>query len=164
MHYHGISNATGRWWGLNNRAIRWTLITLVLLVLALTGCRGTDVTFVSDDAHYTLKQLDGLHATHAPPRGLEERPVDEASDLRHDALVSLRSRGGEAAEFAEFVTQTLSDTGRSVPYYGEAAVIDSTPAWLLIEVWGPEDGLLENTRLWAFSRDSGAVLHSSASR
>ncbi|MDY0087756.1 MAG: hypothetical protein RBS78_04320 [Coriobacteriia bacterium] len=149
---------------MGRRATAQTLILFVLLAVALAGCSSADVTFVSDDARYTLEQLEALHSAHTPPHGVANRPVAEASDLRHDALVSLRSRGGEAAEFAEFVTATLSDTGRSVPYYGEAAVVDNTPAWLLIEAWGPEGGVLENTRLWAFARDSGRVLYSSASR
>ena len=141
------------------------LVAITLLVATmLAGCGGAEVTFVSDNGEYTLEQVESLHTAQAPPSSIKGRPVEEASELRREALVELRSFGGEAAELAEFVTQTLADTGRSVPYYGEAASFDGTPSWILLEVWGVEGGTLEATRLWVFERDTGAVVYSSTNR
>jgi hypothetical protein len=141
------------------------LLAITLLVaMILTGCGGAEVTFVSEDGAYTLEQLEELHAAQTPPSSIKGRPVEDSSELRREALVDLRSRGGEAAELAEFVTQTLADTGRSVPYYGEAASFDGTPSWILLEAWGVEGGALEATRLWVFDRDTGAIVYSSTNR
>lgn len=141
-----------------------TALLVVMVATALTGCGGPDVTFVSDGGAYTLEQVEDLHASEAPPSSLEGSPVSEASEHRRDALVELRSRGGEAAELAEFITRSLADTGRSVPYFGEAATVEDVPAWILIEVWGTEGSTLDYTRLWVFDRRDGAVVYSSTSR
>jgi hypothetical protein len=136
----------------------------LLLAAALTGCSGPDVTFVSADAEYTLEQVEALHTSEVPPPSVQDKPVAEASELRRDALVELRSQGSGAAELAEFVTRSLADTGRSVIYYGEAATVEGVPAWIILEAWGAEDGTLDSTRLWIFDRDSGGVIYSSTSR
>lgn len=137
---------------------------MTLLALSLVACGGPDVTFVSEDAEYTLGQVEALHASQRPPSSLAGAPVAEASELRHEALVELRSRGDESAELAEFVTVSLADTGRSVLYYGEAAFVQGSSAWVLLEAWGAEGGTLDSTRLWVFDRANGAVLYSSTSR
>jgi len=137
---------------------------LASVMLTLAACGGVDVTFVSEGASYTLEQVDQVHAAQRPPASVRGRPVAEATGLRRDALVELRSRGGEAAELAEFITRTIADSGRSVPYYGEAASVDGMDCWIILEVWGPESSTLENTRLWVFTRDAGTVIYSSTNR
>lgn len=146
------------------RAIATSLATILLVALFLAGCGGPDVTFVSEAATYSLEQVEALHLSATPPDSIRDEPVSTASERRRDALVELRSRGGEAAELAEFITRSLTDTGRSVPYYGEAAVVEDTSAWILLEAWGPEGGTMDSTRLWVFDRGSGAVLYSSSNR
>ncbi|MBE0417577.1 MAG: hypothetical protein IBX63_07420 [Coriobacteriia bacterium] len=136
----------------------------VALAALFTGCSGPDVTFVSEGSEYTLEQVEALHTSEAPPPSLAGEPVADASELRRDVLVELRSRGDEPAELAEFVTRSLADTGRSVLYYGEAALVEGTSAWILLEVWGAESGTLDSTRLWVFERESGAVVYSSSNR
>jgi hypothetical protein len=132
--------------------------------VVLTGCSGPDVTFVSEGAEYTFEQLDALHTSQTPPSTIADEPVAAASELRREALVELRSRGGEAAEMAQFVTSALADTGRSVLYYGEAASVEGAPAGILLEAWGAQGGALDSTRLWVFDRGSGAVVYSSTNR
>ena len=149
---------------MGKRAMVGLLACTLLFATMLAGCGGTEVSFVSEGGTYTLEEVEYLHTTQTPPSSIKGRPVDEASDLRREALIELRSRGGESAELAEFVTQTLADTGRSVPYYGEAASFDGTPSWILLEVWGVEGGTLEATRLWVFERDTGMVVYSSTNR
>lgn len=147
---------------------RWTVVGLVLYAVVagvlLTGCGGPDVVFVADGAGYTFEQVEALHTSQRPPSSMAGEPVDTASDLRRDALVELRAQGGEAAELADFVTSALADTGRSVLYYGEAADVEGSPAWVLLEAWGAQSGTLDSTRLWVFDRESGAVIYSSTSR
>jgi hypothetical protein len=147
---------------------RRTMIVVVVLVavagVVLSGCSGPDVTFVSEGTEYTVEQVEALHASQAPPSSIAGEPTAAASELRREALVELRSRGGEAAEMTEFVTSALADTGRSVLYYGEAASVEGAPAWILLEAWGAQGGTLDSTRLWVFDRESGAVVYSSTSR
>jgi hypothetical protein len=147
---------------------RPTLIGLVVLAaivgVMLAGCGGPDVTFVSEGTEYTFEQVEALHASQTPPSSIAGEPVAAASELRREALVELRSRGGEAAEMTDFVTSALVDTGRSVLYYGEAASVEGAPAWVLLEAWGAQGGTLDSTRLWVFDRKSGAVVYSSTSR
>lgn len=141
------------------------LIGAILLGTSMiAGCGGADVTFVSNGATYTLEQVEELHASQPVPSSLAGRPTADSSELRRDALVELRSQGGEAADVAEFVTTTLADTGRAVLYYAESATVEGVASWVLLEAWGPEGGTLEYTRLWVFERESGAVVYSSTSR
>jgi hypothetical protein len=147
---------------------RRTMIVVVVLVavagVVLSGCSGPDVTFVSEGTEYTVEQVEALHASQTPPTSIAGEPTTAASELRREALVELRSRGGEAAEMTDFVTGALADTGRSVLYYGEAASVEGAPAWILLEAWGAQGGTLDSTRLWVFDRESGAVVYSSTSR
>jgi hypothetical protein len=147
---------------------RRTMIGLVVLAAfagaLLAGCSGPDVTFVSEGTEYTFEQVEALHASQTPPSSIAGEPAAAASELRREALVELRSRGGEAAEMTDFVTRALADTGRSVLYYGEAATVEGAPAWILLEAWGAQGGTLDSTRLWVFDRESGAVVYSSTSR
>lgn len=147
---------------------RRAMIGLVLLAVAvgipIAGCSGPDLAFVSEGAEYTFEQVEAVHASQTPPSSIAGEPVSDASELRREALVELRSRGDEAAEMAEFVTRTLADTGRSVLYYGEAANVEGAAAWVLLEAWGAKGGTLDSTRLWVFDRESGAVVYSSTNR
>lgn len=149
---------------MGQRPMAGVALVVSLLALSLVACGGPDVTFVSENADYTLDDVEALHASQRPPSSIAGAAVAEASELRHEALVELRSRGDESAELAEFVTVALADTGRSVLYYGEAAVVEGSPAWVILEAWGAEGGTLDSTRLWVFDRASGAVVYSSTSR
>lgn len=138
-------------------------VLLVALSLTIAACSSPQMVFVDDGNSYDLGSISKLLATVDRP-SIEGRDIDEASDLRREALIELRSQGQDATELAEFVTRTLPDNGRSVPYYGEAAVTDGSDTWVLLEMWGPESGVLDHARIWVFDRATGDVLYSSSSQ
>lgn len=148
------------------RATRLTALAIVLLLAAWTsgGCSRTEMSFVSQGTEYSAGDVDGLHDSVERPASVAGASVAQASALRRDALIALRRSGEEASALAEFVTGSLEDTGRAVPYYGEAAAFEGTDAWVLLELWGSPEGTLDNSRLWVFDRWTGDVLYSSASR
>jgi hypothetical protein len=74
----------------------------------------------------------------------------------------LREGSDEGAELAELLTDTFPNEDRSAPYYAELASIGDTPAWIVLELWGSEDGSLDRTRLWILERGSGRVIHATA--
>jgi len=137
--------------------------SLAAACLTASGCGRNAVLFVSEERSYELETVEDLHTSVQRP-AIEGRPVTESSVLRRDTLVELRSRGSEAVDAAEFITRSLPDNGRSVPYYVESAEIDGLAVWILLELWGPAEGTLENTRLWVFDRNSGDILYSSTQR
>jgi len=133
----------------------------VLLALALLtvvgGCSSRTITFEDSQAAYTADTV--FEATDEAPTPIAHgKPVTDAEDLRHDALVDLRAIGGEAAEAADLLTTEFPSPSRSVPYHVEAATFEGKPAWVIIEVWGPEGGTLDQTRIWVFERETGNVL------
>jgi len=115
---------------------------------------------VDEDTAYTATTIKGVF-DHVDTSGLAGTSSKEAEDLRHDALVALRKRGGAAAEAADLVTKTFPATA-GVPLYVEKASFENRPdALVMVEIIGPEDGELSLARLWVLS-DTGDVLFSSA--
>lgn len=149
-------------------ARRWHLTTIVAalvasLALPLVSCTSHQATMVDEGSAYSLESVAELQTLVERPAAAGA-PVSEATALRREALVDLRSQGAIGAEFAEFVTRTLPDNGRSVPYYGEAAIVEGVDSWVLLEVWGSAGGTLDHVRIWVFDRSTGDVLFSSTSR
>ncbi|HET6498328.1 MAG TPA: hypothetical protein VFH17_04695 [Coriobacteriia bacterium] len=149
--------------------VRKSAIAMLAVALAAAagtgaGCGRAGITFVSENAEYTLAQVEEVHATVAPPPSIAGRSTSDAPELRRDALAVLRGRGGESAELADVLTEILAGADRSVPYYGEAATVEGKASWVVLEVWGSEGGTLDNTRLWVFERDGGSVVYSSTRR
>ena len=145
-----------------------SIAVLAVLIAAATAtgaaCGRAEIAFVSQSAAYTLAQVEDVHATMAPPPSIAGRPATDAPELRQDALAALRARGGEPAQLADVLTDILAGADRSVPYYAEAATVDGTASWIVVEAWGPEGGTLDSTRLWVFEREDGSVVYSSTRR
>lgn len=140
---------------------------VVALALALfsmaTACSKSSITFVANDSAYSFAEVEMLPASLERPDYAGE-PTSMASGLRRDALIELRGSGAEATELAEFITRSLPTQARAVPYYGEAAEVEGDDAWVIVELWGTEDGALDRTRTWVFDRASGEVLFSSSGK
>lgn len=134
------------------------LLTALALCFAivLTGCSSSGPTWVESGGSYTTASLATLY-TKADIGRLASEPSSNAVKLRHDALTSLRRRGGAAAAAADLITKTLSADSRGVPVYIEKATVGGQPALVIIEATGPATGKLTTERLWALS-DTGAVL------
>ncbi len=139
-----------------------TTLTITLL-MATAACSKSSIVFVSEGASYSFAEVEALPASLERPAYAGE-PTDDASGLRREALVELRGEGAEGAELAEFITRSLPTQARAVPYYGEAADIDGASVWIVVELWGTEEGVLDRTRTWVFDRASGEVLFSSSGK
>lgn len=143
---------------------RYTPCIIVILALALalplTACSRPQAIMVDEGNSYDMESVAELQSTIERP-GVEGSPVSEASALRREALIALRSQDSSGAELAEFITKTLPDNGRSVPYYGEAAIVNGTSAWILLELWGAAGETLDHVRIWVFDRATGDILFSS---
>ena len=141
------------------RIIRHTLwiIFPVLTAALLTGCLAREeITFVSESNTYSVEGLTDLGAAIDKPSFAGD-PVADAAELRQSALTALR-RDSATTALANLLTDTFPPEVRSVPYYAELAKIDNRDVWIVIEVWGPSDGRLDNSRIWAFDKDSGDVI------
>lgn len=135
-----------------------TLIVMVCFAAALVGCSETGPLWVDEDAAYTATTVKGVFKQ-VDTGELTGTPSREAEDLRHDALVALRKRGGTAAGAADLVTKTFPSTA-GVPLYAERASFENTEdALILVELIGPADGELSFARLWVLS-STGDVLFS----
>jgi hypothetical protein len=138
-------------------------VALVVLLFSGISCTRGEMRYEASDATYSLDGVANLVDSVDTP-DFTGRPTSEAETLRHDQLVALRSEGDEAARLAGFLTATFPNESRSVPYYAEEAVVDGHAAWIVLEVWGPAEGDLDNVRLWVFDRDTGAVLLATSAR
>ena len=144
---------------LSRRLCALALIACAAVAL-LSGCTQAGPVWVDEDTAYTATTIKGVF-DHVDTSGLAGRSSKEAEDLRHDALVALRKRGGAAAEAADLVTKTFPSTA-GVPLYVEKASFENRPdALVMVEIIGPADGELSLARLWVLS-DTGDVLFSSA--
>ncbi|MDA3937406.1 MAG: hypothetical protein PF636_11255 [Actinomycetota bacterium] len=134
-------------------------LILVLLAAALlvAGCAKDTITWVDEGASYTVPEAEDL-AQQLASDAFADTPVSESDDLRQGALADLRGFGADASELADLLTRSFAQDVRSVPYYAELAEIDGVKAWLVVESWGPSDGTLRSTRLWAFERATGDVI------
>ena len=136
------------------------LLTLSFGGLALAGgCAPGGPTYVDQGTHYTLASVDGVFSS-ADTRRYTDRPTSAAVGLRHDALVALRKRGGNAASAAELVTRTFPADTRSVPVYVERATVENKPALVIVEATGPKEGTLKAKRLWVLDNQGNVIFAS----
>lgn len=131
-----------------------------LLLLSLAGCASGTPAFVPNGGEYTHDEALAM-ARDEDASEHAGRPVSEAPRLRQEFLSDLRLQDEPGPTFAELYTAVFPAPARAVPVRVEAATVDGRSAWLIIEVWGPEGGRLENRRLWILDRESGQVISSS---
>ncbi|MDZ4063407.1 MAG: hypothetical protein U1E22_01955 [Coriobacteriia bacterium] len=148
------------------RSIDRLMVSVVLAVslsayaVVGVGC-GQKMTYSDGDSPYTREEVSSVFDSVAEPSFLGH-PTEDASDLRHSQLASLRSRGEDASALATLLTEQFPGESRSVPYYAETAIVDGTDAWIVLEAWGSEGESLDRLRLWVFDRTTGDVLTSAA--
>lgn len=145
-------------------AIYVSVFALLVVASTLTGCADR-AQFIYEDLDRELSSADvrKLYADIAKPPFLGA-PVAEAQELRQSALASLREKGAAQSDLANLLTEMFPQDPRSVPYYAEAANVDGKNAWIVLEIWGPEGGNLDNGRMWVFDRNSGEVMTSTTYR
>lgn len=143
--------------------IRTVLVHAALLasVLALGACVPRTA-YIVDDENRPLVEVESFADTLDTARWARI-PSSDAVALRNRTLAELRSRGDEATALADLLTRGFS-ASRGVPVHVEATSVDGQPAWIVIEVYGPDGGTLDRTRLWVLSRPDGAVRSSATYR
>jgi hypothetical protein len=136
------------------------LLASVLLTTALAACGSApELVFVPDgDAQYTLEELEA-YTSGADVSPAEGVVVAEAAEVREELLVDLRTRGGEGEALATMLTEGFPPETASVPVLAETAVVDGQDVWLVVEVWGDDEGPLTHRRLWVFDREDGSLVH-----
>ena len=142
-----------------SRRLRTLLPALLALVLSATvasGCTSTGPSYVDSGANYSKASLSSLFDK-VDIRRYATQSAGDTTKLRHDALTSLRRRGGDASKAADLLTATFGANTRGVPVYVEWANLDGQRALVLVEAIGPSNGVLTTKRLWALS-ESGDVL------
>lgn len=139
-----------------SRAVRNSLVCMMVAALSLSGCSSKIVSFVDEGREFELQSTAEVLATVNAPRFSEEKSVSES---RTEALTQLRDQGEQANQAADLITRTFPSDTRSVPFYVERATVDGKPAWLVIEAIGKAGAPLEDERLWVLD-DEGSVLFS----
>ena len=136
------------------------LFALLIGATGLLGC-AEEADFTYEDLGRELSSVEArdVHTEIARPPFIGA-PVTEAPELRHSALISLREQGAEQAELANLLTEMFPQEVRSVPYYAEAATVDGTSVWIVLEAWGTESESLDNGRTWVLDRNSGEIMTS----
>lgn len=142
------------------RRLGMLVLVACFAVALLTGCADTGPVWVDEDAAYTASTISMVFGQ-ADDAEFVGKPTNDSEDLRHDALVALRARGGAAAEAADLITKTFPSTA-GVPLYVERASFEgSSNALIVVEIIGPTDGDLSLSRLWVLS-ETGDVLYSAS--
>lgn len=135
---------------------------LLMVVTSLSGCGPeTRITYNPDGGSLATSEVAGVLRDVETPAAAGE-PVARAAEMRNRGIADLRGRGDDEAELANLLTKQFPADTRSVPYYAALAVVDGSPAWIIGEVWGPENGSMDMYRVWAFDRETGAVIISAA--
>ena len=137
-----------------------TVLAAALLVSGLTSCSsGPELVFNPEgDTEYTLEELEEYtaDADTSPAGGVD---VSEAAGAREELLIELRTSGDEGTALATMLTDGFPPETASVPVLAEAAVVDGQDVWLVVEVWGDDEGELVHRRLWVFDQEDGTLVH-----
>lgn len=137
---------------------RFAIAALLSLTLLAGGCaQGPSIRFVDDAKSYTLAEVE-RNAESIPAGPAARVKVSDSAEVRQGALARLRQKGTDAGAAADFMTTQFPVTTRAVPYYVEAASVDATSAWIIVEAWGGRTGELGYRRLWVFGRETGELL------
>lgn len=137
------------------------LFLLCSLLVSGLGCSRQAISFTDPGGDYTAETIGAVVDDLPDPSALG-KPVAQAEDLRHKALVELRAMGGDAEAVTDLLTTQFPPPIRSVPFHIEAGTFQGTAAWVIVEVWGSEGGSLDETRVWVFDRETDEVLFTAA--
>jgi hypothetical protein len=121
------------------------------------GCAGPQLTYVDESQEYDSASAADL-VEQADAGKLAEKPSSAASELRHEYLVALRSRGEGAAEAAALITRTFPAEVEAVPFYVERAVFGSETAFVVVEAMGRPGGKLSDKRFWVIDEQGNVLL------
>lgn len=130
-------------------------IVMSCAALLLSACATQDIEFIETPEDYDTARLEALlEATTSPE--LEKRTVEDAPELRREALSELRSQSTAGSRAADLITRTFPDVS-AVPFHVQTAKFEGADAVLLIEAVAGTGGSLSARRLWAID-DQGDIL------
>jgi hypothetical protein len=118
------------------------------------------MTYVAEGGTYTAVSVEDLASSVEEPSFADER-VEDIAGLRGEQLTALRAQEGSASALADILTSNFPTDTASVPYYAEEAVVDGQDTWVVLEVWGTSDGMLDKQRLWVLRQETGGIVLSS---
>lgn len=131
-------------------------IVMLCGALLLSACTTPDIEFVEVSQNYDTSGLETLlEATTSPE--LEQRTIEEAPELRREALTELRSQSAAGARVADLITRTFHDVS-AVPFHVQTAQFEGVDAVLLIEAVGGAGESLSARRLWAIDEQGDVLL------
>ncbi len=136
--------------------IRCVLVLYGTILLLAAGCASQTPEFVEKGTAHTSESAVRALDSNGPGK-LADASIDDAEDLRRDALAALRRRGEAGREAADLITRTFAAAPRGVPYRVERADFDGAEAWLVLEAVPAADGRLGERRLWVLD-DGGRIL------
>lgn len=130
---------------------------IVLLALSLMACSSpSDLNFIPDGPSYAAGDLNTALAD-ANPGSTASVSVEDASEVRQEALAELRKNGDEAALLADALTASFPTDVPAVPYRVERGMYEGEQAWIVFEAWGEEDTLAYR-RVWVLSAETRDIL------
>jgi len=142
---------------LSHRTLVIVMLMLIAAVLGMSGCTATGPTWTDDGTSYTMKSVEKVLES-ADISAYSSRDAAEATELRHDAMTSLRKQGASAAKAADLLTATFPPDTRAVPVYVEAATLDGKRVFVVVEATGPKTGPMTMKRLWVLAEDGSVIL------
>ncbi len=119
--------------------------------------------FIPDGGTYTLAEAQDL-AEATDIGDVRDLDSDEARQERQERLSQLRGEGEAAQALADVLTTQLPADSAAVPLRIEAAVVDETDVWIVVEAWGDDGAPLEHRRLWLFDRETLQLVGSASFR
>ncbi len=147
---------------MRKRTVRLLAVLAIAAALVPAGCGRADVAYVDTGADYSTEQLDSLLAR-TDAGSVAAKPYARAVELRHSALVALRSQGKAESAAADLITSIFPAATASVPVRVERAKVDGKDAIVLVEAWGKSGEVLSMKRLWVIDPSTGAIRYSAVS-
>lgn len=141
------------------RPSRQTSSILVSIALAatLTGCAPQGPEYRLESKTYTESSALRLLESPVPDR-IAALPAADTPVARERALTGLRSRGGDAADAADVLTETFVSERGGVPYLVIWARYGDDPALIVLESVRHGGGQDSGRRLWVLDREGDVLL------
>lgn len=144
---------------------RRTVLFFAVLALALllAGCSKTVLEYIPSGGTYTLADVQKT-ASEVPLDEVDHIATADAPAARAEQMLELRAKGSDASALADALTRDFPSDTAAVPVRIEAATVDGSEVWIIIEAWGDKDGTLSHRRLWLLDQDTLQVTGSSSFR
>ncbi|MDO8915184.1 MAG: hypothetical protein Q7W16_03790 [Coriobacteriia bacterium] len=138
--------------------------TLFAAALLIGACTTTPrVAFTADAGVMSATEIDAL-ASSADLGPVEGVDIEQAPDVRTDALVWLREQGAAGDRAATLLTIGFPARTAAVPLIVSVARVEGVQSLIVVEAFGGKSGPLSSRRLWVFDYKTGDLLRSASFR